>query len=63
MISYRVVRDGALWRVRRDDGTASHLVRAANRRVRFWWTEAAAQKYVDEANAKERAKEKEAGRG
>ncbi len=57
MISYRVVRDGSLWRVRKNDGTSSHLVRAANRRLRFWWTEKAAQKYVDEANAAERAKD------
>jgi hypothetical protein len=62
MITYRVVRDGGLWRVwvKMDDGTASHLVRAANRRLRFWWTEKAAQKYVDEANAAER--KKDAGR-
>jgi len=56
MISYRVVPDGNLWRVRRDDGTSTHLVRAANRRVRFWWSEAAAQKWADGMNAEERAK-------
>ena len=61
MITYRVISDGALWRVRRVEGTRSSLVRAANRRLRFWWSEKAAQKFVDEENAAERAKE--AGRG
>jgi len=58
LISYQVVRDGLLWRVRRDDGATSAVVRAPNRRLRFWWTEAAARKWADERNAEERAKEK-----
>ncbi len=58
MISYRVIRDGRLWRVATDDGTTHRRVRAANGRVRFWWTEEAARKWADEMNDKERAKEK-----